>query len=74
MEKITDRVDKKAAGNEKLAQLIKKAINDLEITTSEYQQIIEQVNADGYVDAGEQRMLQELQTLIANGTISRVPG
>jgi len=74
MDKLTDRVDKKAASSEKLAQLIKKAINDLEITASEYQQIIDQVHADGHVDAGEQKLLQELQALIANGTITRVPG
>ncbi|MCE5242336.1 MAG: hypothetical protein ABFD98_20290 [Syntrophobacteraceae bacterium] len=74
MDRLTDRIGRKAASNEKLAQLIKKAMSDLEITASEYQQIMDQVYADGHVDAGEQKMLQELQTLIANGTITRVPG
>lgn len=74
MDRLTDRIDRKAASNEKLAQLIKKAMSDLEITASEYQQIIDQVYADGHVDASEQKMLQELQALIANGTITRVPG
>ncbi len=73
MDKLTDRVDKKAASNEQLAQLINKAIRDLEITASEYRQILDQVNADGHVDAGEQKLLQELHTLIANGTVTRVP-
>ncbi len=74
MDKLTDRLDKKAATNEKLAQLVKKAMSDLEITHSEYQQIMDQVYADGQVDAGEQKILQELQAMVANGTISRVPG
>lgn len=74
MDRLTDQIDRKAASSEKLAQLIKKAMSDLEITASEYQQIMDQVYADGHVDAGEQKMLQELQTLIANGTITRVPG
>lgn len=73
MDKLTDRLDKKAASNEQLAQLIIKAILDLEITASEYRQILDQVNADGHVDAGEQKLLQELHTLINNGTITRVP-
>jgi hypothetical protein len=74
MDKLTDRIDKKAASNEQLAKLISKAMHDLEITASEYQQILDQVNADGHVDAGEQKLLQELQSLIANGTITRVRG
>lgn len=74
MDKLTDRVDKKAVTSDKLIQLIKKAMNDLEISTSEYQQIMEQAQADGVVDAGEQKILQEFQTMISNGTITRVPG
>lgn len=74
MDKLTDRMDKKAASNEQLAKLINKAIRDLEITASEYRQILDQVNADGHVDAGEQKLLQELHTLINNGTVTRVPG
>jgi hypothetical protein len=74
MDRLTDRIDKKADSSEKLTKLIKKAMNDLEITASEYQEILDQVYADGHVDSGEQKLLQELQTLIANGTITRVPG
>lgn len=74
MDKITDRVDKKAASAERLTNLIKKAMHDLEITASEYQEILDQVHADGHIDIAEQKLLQELQTMIANGTITRVPG
>lgn len=59
---------------EKLADLIKKAINDLEVSTTEYQEILTQANADGVIDPDEQRMLQQLQQMIADGTVKRVPG
>ena len=58
----------------KLQKLIKKAIDDLELTTAEYEEILAQVHADGVVDDEEQRMLDQLQELIANGTVKRVPG
>ena len=58
----------------KLQTLIKKAIADLELTTSEYEEIMTQAHSDGHVDADEQRLLHELQALIADGTIKRVPG
>jgi uncharacterized protein YutE (UPF0331/DUF86 family) len=58
----------------KIADLIKKAIDDLELTTTEYQDILSEVNADGVVDEDERRLLQQLQELISNGTVKRVPG
>jgi hypothetical protein len=58
----------------KLEKLIKKAIADLEITMSEYEEIMAQAHADGHVDDDEQRLLHELNALIADGTIKRVPG
>ena len=57
----------------KLAALIKKAIDDLEVTSAEYQEIMAQAHADGVVDAEEQRMLKQLQDMITNGTVKRVP-
>ncbi len=59
---------------EKLSDLIKKAIDDLELTTTEYQEILEQANADGVIDAEEQRLLQQLNEMVANGTVKRRPG
>jgi hypothetical protein len=58
----------------KLAKLIKKAITDLELTTSEYQEILAQANADGMIDPDEKMLLAQLHQMIANGTIDRVPG
>ena len=57
----------------KLADLIKKALQDLEITTAEYNSILAQAEADGTVDAEEQRLLKQLNDMIANGTLKRVP-
>ena len=57
-----------------LGELIKKAIADLELTTSEYEEIMAQAYSDGTIDSDEQRLLHELQELISNGTVKRVPG
>ena len=58
----------------KLAKLIKKAIDDLELTTAEYEEILAQANADGVVDPDEERLLRQLQQMVADGTVDRVPG
>ncbi len=58
----------------KLSKLIKKALDDLELTTTEYQEILAQANSDGMIDPDEQKLLQQLQQMLANGTITRVPG
>jgi hypothetical protein len=58
----------------KLYLLIKKAINNLEITTTEYQEIMTQAHADGHVDSDEQKLLSQLHHMLADGTIKRVPG
>ena len=59
---------------QELAAVIKKAISDCEITSSEYDEILAVANADSKIDAMEQKLLQQFQGLIANGTIKRVPG
>ena len=58
----------------KLEALIKKAIDDSEITMSEYEEILAQANRDGHVDADEEMLLHELNELISNGVVKRVPG
>ncbi len=58
----------------KLETLIKKAIEDLEITASEYEEIIAQANEDGQIDPDEARLLHELHQLISDGIVKRVPG
>jgi hypothetical protein len=57
-----------------LAAVIKKAIADCEITSSEYDKILATANADSKIDALEQKLLEQFQGMIANGTIKRVPG
>ena len=59
---------------EKLAVIIKRAIADLELTMSEYDEIISQAYADGKIDPHENQLLNELQQLISEGIVKRVPG
>ncbi len=57
-----------------LKTLINDAIFDLEITTAEYQAIMDAANADGVIDKEEQALLARLQEMISNGTVKRVRG
>jgi hypothetical protein len=57
----------------KLAQIIKKAMDDLVITTSEYQEILAQAGEDGVIDEDEAELLKQLNEMIADGTLKRVP-
>ena len=56
-----------------LADLIVKAIDDLELTTSEYHDIMAQANTEGRIDPDDARLLNELQRLIDDGVVKRVP-
>ena len=58
----------------KLAEMIKKAISDCELTTTEFNQILSVAEEDGVIDSQEQNLLKQLQNLIANGTVKKVPG
>jgi hypothetical protein len=58
----------------KLQDIIKKAMDDLEITTSEYEMIMAQAGADGVIDSDEAQLLKELNAMLADGTLKRVPG
>ena len=55
-----------------LREMIDKAIMDEKITTSEYNSIIEQANADGIIDAEEKALLATLHSMITDGTVKRV--
>ena len=57
-----------------LAEMIKQAMLDCELTTTEYDEILALANADGIIDAQEQALLRQLQDLLANGAIKRVKG
>ena len=58
---------------DKLANLIKKAIANLELTTSDYEAILVQADEDKVIDAEERALLKQLQEKLANGSIKRVP-
>ncbi len=58
----------------KIAEMIKKAMDDGEITTTEYEKILMLADEDGVLDNFEQRQLSELQEMLSNGTIKRVAG
>ena len=58
----------------RLSDMIKKAIADCEITTSEYNAIMKIANEDKHIDSQEQTLLSQLQSLLANGTVKRVKG
>ncbi len=57
-----------------LSDLIKKAIDDCELTVAEHEGILALASADGVIDAQEKALLGQLQELIANGTVKKVAG
>ena len=66
--------EKPSKSSVKLADIINKAIADCEITSSEYDAIMKVANEDQHIDPQEQKLLNQLQSLLANGTIKRVKG
>jgi hypothetical protein len=65
---------KPSASGAELAEMIKKAIFDLEICNSDYDKIMNIVNTDQQLDSQEKSLLKQLQDMLANGTIKRVAG
>nr|MBF0221894.1 hypothetical protein [Desulfobulbaceae bacterium] len=57
-----------------LKHLINHAISDLEITNTEYQEIMNLAHADGVIDKEEKALLSHFQQMISNGTVKRVRG
>lgn len=57
----------------KLGEMIKKAIDDHKLTNAEFDKIMDEAEADGIIDAKEQSLLSQLHSLIADGTVKRVP-
>jgi hypothetical protein len=58
---------------EKPRKMIDKAIEDHEITVTEYEKILHLASEDNKIDAQEKALLQNLQDLIESGTVKRVP-
>jgi len=56
----------------RLKELIIKAINDHELTQSEYEEIIHLATEDGIIDTHERALLSQLHEMIANKTIKLV--
>jgi hypothetical protein len=56
-----------------LEAVIHKAIEDLEITQAEYEEIIHLAHDDGMIDPHEKLLLREFHTMIADKIIKRVP-
>ena len=59
---------------EQLSEIIKKAIRDLEVSDTEFDQIMAMADEDGHIDSQEQALLSQLHSMLANGTIKKVPG
>ena len=57
----------------KLEDLIKKAIDDHQITRKEFEEIIHLAQDDGHIDHHERILLKQLHEMIADKTIKRVP-
>jgi uncharacterized membrane protein YebE (DUF533 family) len=58
----------------RLAAAIDKAIEDEQITTTEYEEIMRIANEDGHIDQEERALLAQLQEMIADKTVKRVAG
>jgi hypothetical protein len=58
----------------KLKEMIDKAIEDHELTTTEYEKILMLANADRKIDPQERQLLAQLQELLTSGAVKRVPG
>jgi hypothetical protein len=55
-----------------LKALINRAIQDLEVTPTEYQRIAELAQDDSVLDKEEKALLSQFNEMMSNGTISRI--
>jgi hypothetical protein len=58
----------------RLKEMIDKAIEDHQLTTTEYEKILMLANADMKIDPQERQLLAQLQDLLTSGAVKRVPG
>jgi len=56
-----------------LAQMINKAIDDGKLTNVEHAKILALAEADQHIDPEERALLRELQDMLEDGTVKRVP-
>ena len=57
-----------------LKSLIDHAISDLEVTPTEYHEIMDLAHEDGVIDEEERVLLSQFHQMISNGTVKRVRG
>lgn len=55
-----------------LGEMIKKAIDDGQLTSDEYDQILALADEDGVIDTHERNLLKSLQDMLADGSVKRV--
>lgn len=58
----------------RLKTMIDKAIEDHQLTTTEYEKILMLANADMKIDPQERQLLAQLHELLNSGAVKRVPG
>ncbi len=58
---------------QKLADVIKKAIEDHVVTNAEYEEIFNIALEDGMIDSVERALLAEFKEMLSDKTIKRVP-
>ena len=58
----------------KLSELIKQAIDDHELSSTEYERILALADSDGVIDPQERGLLAQLQDMLSDGSIKRIPG
>lgn len=58
---------------QKLADVIKKAIEDHVVTNAEYEEIFTIALEDGMIDSVERALLAEFKEMLSDKTIKRVP-
>jgi tellurite resistance protein len=58
----------------KLSELIKQAIDDHELSNTEYERILALADADGVIDPQERGLLAQLQDMLSDGSIKKIPG
>ncbi len=72
IEILEKKMQKPSESANRLSEMIKKAMDDGEISSLEYDRIMMVADEDGHIDSQERRLLSELQDMISNGTIRRV--
>ena len=58
---------------DRLATIIRNAIDDGKLTNAEYDRILAIADEDGVIDSKERVLLSQLQELLSNGSVKKVP-